>query len=88
MVLNRGKASLSTRASMWCTPGMPFAVGGPSYRIHGWPLAVWSSDRWKILASRQRRSISCSIAGRSTTGGRSGNRSSGYWASDMELQDN
>ncbi len=30
MVLNRGKRSLKTRASMWCTPGMPFAVGGPS----------------------------------------------------------
>ncbi len=30
MVLNRGKTSLKTRASMWCTPGMPLAVGGPS----------------------------------------------------------
>ena len=27
---NRGKTSLKTRASMWCTPGMPLAVGGPS----------------------------------------------------------
>ena len=30
MVLNRGKTSLKTRASTWCTPGVPFAVGGPS----------------------------------------------------------
>ena len=30
MVLKRGKTSLKTRASTWCVPGMPFAVGGPS----------------------------------------------------------
>ena len=30
IVLNRGNTSLKTRASTWCTPGMPFAVGGPS----------------------------------------------------------
>ncbi len=30
IVLNRGKTSLNTRASTWCVPGMPLAVGGPS----------------------------------------------------------
>ena len=30
IVLKRGKTSLNTRASTWCEPGSPFAVGGPS----------------------------------------------------------
>ena len=30
IVLNRGNTSLKTRASTWCVPGVPFAVGGPS----------------------------------------------------------
>ena len=30
IVLNRGKTSLNVRGSTWCTPGLPFAVGGPS----------------------------------------------------------
>ncbi len=30
IVLKRGNRSLKTRASMWCVPGMPLAVGGPS----------------------------------------------------------
>jgi hypothetical protein len=30
MVLNRGNRSLKVRASTWCAPGIPLAVGGPS----------------------------------------------------------
>ena len=30
IVRYRGKTSLKTRASMWCVPGVPLAVGGPS----------------------------------------------------------
>ena len=30
MVLNLGNRSLNVRASTWCAPGIPLAVGGPS----------------------------------------------------------
>ncbi len=30
IVWKRGNRSLNTRASTWCVPGLPLAVGGPS----------------------------------------------------------
>lgn len=63
MVRYRGKTSLKTRASTWCTPGRPFAVGGPSKNRKNGPSAVRSRDFPNTDRSRHRARTRCSSAG-------------------------
>src|SRR3989338_1595341 len=61
MVLKRKIISLKDRASTWCTPGSPFAVGGPSKNTKVFLFFFFGTAFSKTLFFFQNPSISSSL---------------------------